>query len=96
MATTMGGYVNVQIVYLLRDTAYFSVDQGHIGRITSNILLIAIICGAAFVPIAGLIYDIFNRKTPIFTAGIVGAAMVFLFPYTAPSIVWLTFIRACL
>ena len=94
--TTIGGYVNVQIVYLLRDTNYFSVNQDHIGRITSNILLIALICGAFWGTLAGTFYDVFSRKMPIFCAGIFGALLLFMCPHTAPSIAWLTFIRACL
>ena len=96
LMTTIGGYVNVQIVYLLRDPAYFSVNQDHIGRVTSNILLMAIICGTFWVTLAGYIYDIFSRKTPIFTAGVFGALFLLLLPHTSPSIMWLTFVRACL
>ena len=94
--TTIGGYVNVQIVYLLRDTGYFDVNQDHIGRITSNILLTALIVGALWGTVAGTIYDIFSRKMPIFFAGIMGAFLLFLCPHSAPSIVWLTLIRACI
>lgn len=96
LMTTIGGYINVQIVYLLRDHGYFSIDQDHIGRVTSNILFAAIICGTCWVPVSGYLYDIFSRKAPIFTAGIIGAVLLFLCPHTAPSVMWLTFIRACM
>ena len=96
LMTTVGGYINVQIVYLLRDRGYFNIDQDHIGRVTSNILFAAIICGTCWVPVSGYLYDIFSRKGPIFTAGIIGAVFLFLCPHTAPSVMWLTFIRACI
>lgn len=94
LMTSIGGYINVQIVYLLRDPTYFSMDEDKQGRTTSNILFVAIICGLCFTPIAGYNYDIFGRKIPIFMAVVIGAFFLFLSPHTSPSIMWLTFCRA--
>ena len=94
--TSIGGYINVQIVYLLRDPTYFNMDEDYQGRVTSNILLVAILCGLFWTTIAGYIYDIFARKLPIFSAGAIGSFFLFLCPHTAPSLMWLTFVRACI
>ena len=94
LMTTIGGYINVQIVYLLRDTTYFDMEADRQGRVTSNILLAAITCGLCWVMIAGYIYDLAGRKMPIFLAGAIGSGFLVLCPYTSPSIMWLTFVRA--
>jgi len=52
------------------------------------------VCGLGFTAIAGYIYDIFSRKLPIFMAGIIGGFFLLLTPHTAPSLTWLTFVRA--
>ena len=96
LMTSIGGYINVQIVYLLRDERYFNMNEEHIGRTTSNILLIAMLCGLLWAPIAGQIYDIFLRKIPMFTAGSIAALWLFLCPHTSPSVFWLTVVRACI
>ena len=94
LMTTIGGYINVQIVYLLRDKALFDLEEGRQGRVMSNILLVAMICGLAFTAIAGYIYDIFSRKIPICLSGLIGAGFLVLIPHTAPSLMWLTCVRA--
>ena len=60
----------------------------------SNILLVSMICGLAFTAIAGYIYDLLSRKVPILLAGLIGAGLLSLLPHTAPSLVWLTIVRA--
>ena len=94
LMTSIGGYINVQIVYLLRDENYFNMEEEYQGRVTSTILLVSVICGLCWTTIAGYIYDIFKRKIPLFLAGVIGSFYLFLCPYTAPSIAWLTFVRA--
>lgn len=63
------------------------------GRVSSNILWSAIICGLCWTPIAGYIYDLFLRKKPFFTFGILGALFLLTTPHTAPSVMWLTVVR---
>ena len=96
LMTTIGGYINVQIVYLLRDKALFDLEEGRQGRVMSNILLVAMICGLVFTAIAGYIYDILSRKIPICLAGLIGAGFLVLIPHTAPSLIWLTCVRAAI
>lgn len=60
----------------------------------SNILLVSMIGGLCFATVAGSIYDIFLRKLPLFFAGLIGAAMLLVCPYTAPSLVGLSIVRA--
>ena len=50
----------------------------------------------AFTAVAGYIYDIFLRKVTIFTAAIVASFFLLLCPHTAPSLFWLTFVRAAI
>ena len=92
--TSIGGYLNVQIIYLLRDPELFNLDQDFQGRAMSNILFVSILVGLCFTTMAGYIYDIFMRKWPMFLAGLTGAFMVFVCPYTAPSLFWLTAVRS--
>lgn len=94
LITSMGGYLNVQIVYLLRDPEAFNVEPERQGRVISNIMLVAICCGMAFTAVAGYLYDIFFRKVTIFTAAVIAAICLFVCPHTAPSLFWLTFVRA--
>ena len=96
ISNSIGGYINVQIIYLLRDSDYFNMDVDYSGRITSNILLIAIFCGLFWTAIAGLIYDYFSRKIPMFLACSVGSFLLLVCPHTAPSVLALSFVRSCI
>ena len=89
MATSIGAYINAQTVFLLRDKTHFDLDSDYQGRVTSNILLVAIIAGILFSLTAGCIYDFFGRKLPIFVAILGSAVFIALCPYTAPSLAWL-------
>ena len=96
LMTSIGGYCNVQIVYLLRDAEYFNMNEEYQGRVTSMIILVATICAIFWTTIAGYIYDIFARKVPILLAGLIGSFFLFVCPHTAPSIAWLVFVRAAI
>jgi len=96
LMTSVGGYINVQIVYLLRDPALFGMDAEFQGRVTSNILFTALIVGTCWTFVAGFIYDLFLRKIPIFASGIFAALFLVLCPYTAPSEMALTLLRCCI
>lgn len=96
LMTSIGGYINVQIVYLLRDPDLFAMEPEYQGRLTSNILLVAIITGLCWTPVAGFIYDLLLRKWPIFITVCLGAIFLMLIPHTSPSESWLTVIRACI
>lgn len=68
LASTCGGFVNANMVYILRDPQYFGIDKEQQGRVTSNILFFAILVGTIFSFFAGYIYDVCNRKIPMFMA----------------------------
>ena len=88
------GYLNVQIVYLLRDEKYFGLTPERQGRIISDVLIIALIACALWSIIAGYLYDIFGRRELIFTSGILMALFIVLCPYTAPNVLYLKIVRA--
>lgn len=79
-------YVNAQTIFLLRDDAYFAVDEDKLGTITSTLVL----CGYPGAMIgtlcAGFFFDILGRRVTLFTAFFVGSGLVFSIPYTAPSV----------
>ena len=94
LMTCIGGYVNVQIIYLLRDPNMFGMSVEYQGRVTSSILLVAMICGLCWTFAAGFIYDLCLRKIPIFLAVVFGCLFLMLCPFTAPSEWLLTLDRA--
>ena len=70
------------------------MEKEYQGRVTTTILLIALITGLIWTMIAGLIYDFFLRKWPIFIFMAFGCLLLFLTPHTAPSEGLLTVVRA--
>ena len=81
-------------MYLLRDDSLFDLDKEHQGRVTTTILLVAIIVGICYSFIAGYIYDYFQRKIPMFAAVLFSAVFLFFCPMTAPSVAWLIIDRS--
>eukprot|EP00353_Schmidingerella_taraikaensis_P010787 CAMPEP_0185572686 /NCGR_PEP_ID=MMETSP0434-20130131/4568_1 /TAXON_ID=626734 ORGANISM="Favella taraikaensis, Strain Fe Narragansett Bay" /NCGR_SAMPLE_ID=MMETSP0434 /ASSEMBLY_ACC=CAM_ASM_000379 /LENGTH=134 /DNA_ID=CAMNT_0028188649 /DNA_START=50 /DNA_END=454 /DNA_ORIENTATION=+ len=96
LMTSLGGYINVQIVYLLRDPDLFGMNAAYQGRVTTTILLIAIIVGMCWTFLAGFLYDVCQRKFPILMAVVFGALFLSLCPHTAPNETLLTLDRACI
>ncbi len=93
MLCSLGGFMNVQMIYLLIDPLYFDVSPEHIGRTTANIIVISTAVGLSYAPISGQLFDIFMRKWLLFSAGIVGALAVFVCPFTAPSVFLMMVVR---
>ena len=89
----IGGYVNVQIVYLLRDEEMFAVSADYQGRVTSRILLLATMVGLIWTFIAGFIYDLCQRRFPMFIAVLLAALFLMLCPRTSPSEALLILVR---
>ena len=81
------------MIYLLRDPDYFDLDEEKQGRVSSNILSGALAAGMLYSPVAGWVYDRFNRKLPISLAIILAAGSLALFPLTSPNLVALSFVR---
>lgn len=71
--SSIGGYVNAQTVYLLRDPELFGISSDHQGRVTSTILLLAIFVGMIWSFLAGPIYDLCLRKVPMTLAVVLGS-----------------------
>ena len=94
MMTSLGGYCNVQIVYLLRDESYFGIADSSIGRVSSGILFVALVAAVLWTTICGQIFDLFGRRFPLLIAGVIGSVMVFAMPFTSPNIVELGLVRA--
>ena len=94
MMTSLGGYCNVQIVYLLRDESYFGIQDSSIGRVSSGILFVALVAAVLWTTICGQIFDLFGRRFPLLIAGVIGSVMVFVMPFTSPNIVELGLVRA--
>ena len=90
---TIGGYVNAQMVYLLRDEDYFDVEEDRQGRVSSNILTFASLTGMAWTFFAGPIYDLYNRRKPLIITALVASSFVALLPLTAPKVVILCLVR---
>ena len=93
MEATIGGFVSAQMAYLLLDEDYFAVNEYHIGRTASNILLFSFLASMLYSGFSGWIYDRFGRKWPIFIALISACVLMSFLPQTCPSVAWLTFIR---
>ena len=93
LVTTAGGYINVQIVYLLRDENYFNLEAEKIGSTVSNIIIISLIAATLWTLVAGYLFDMLGRLPPIFTSGIIMAVLVLVIPYCAPSILLLIVVR---
>ena len=81
------------MIYLLRDPDYFDLDEDRQGRVSSNIISGAIAAGLLYSPIAGWIYDRYNRKMPLSLAIIFAAGSIALFPLTSPNLYALAFVR---
>ena len=93
LSTSIGGYINVQTIYLLRDPDYFNMETAVQGRVCSNVLFVAILAGICMMPIAGYSYDMFGRKLIIFAAISIASLLLIFTPYSSPSILALTLLR---
>lgn len=61
------------------------MNEDHLGRSSSNTLVIALVSRMVWAIFAGFIYDKIGRKVPISVSVILGALFVFILPETAPS-----------
>jgi MFS family permease len=98
--TSVGAYVNCQIIFMLQDTAYFNVDPDEVGRTTSQLIFWGLIV-SLFLQIGfGYAYDIFGRRALILASTATNAAVLYFIPYTSPSLLQLQMclilVRICL
>lgn len=79
-------YVNAQTIFLLRDDAFFTIDENKLGRISTTLVLVGFPGAMVGTMVAGYLYDIIGRRFTLFISFFIGSIMVFTIPYTAPSV----------
>lgn len=84
----------MQIVYLLRDESFFGISDGALGRVSSGILFVALCAAVLWTTVCGQIFDLFGRRIPLLIAGVTGSIMVFVMPFSSPSLIELGLVRA--
>jgi MFS family permease len=93
--TYAGTFFNVAVIILLRDPAFFGVQEGEIGRVTNDIIFYSQLMQILFTLAAGYLYDILGRRLTIIFTMLPGAIVVMFIPNVAPSILLLIIIRIC-
>ena len=84
------GYVNADLIFLLRDSDYFGISSGKkVGIIQSQIALASLIITAILSLCMGQAYDILGRKLIIIGNYAVIAVLITTIPYTSPSLYFL-------
>ena len=95
VGTAAGGYINTQIVFLLRDPEDgFNVPDTQLGVMSSSILFYSILVTLIFSPLMGYTFDMFGRRPVIMINFALMCIFVAVIPWTAPSIVMLGIMRA--
>ena len=84
--TSVGAYVNCQVIFMLQDAAYFNVDPDEVGRTTSHLILWGLVAGIFFQVGFGYGYDIFGRRAMILMCTATNAGVMYVLPYTSPSL----------
>jgi MFS family permease len=86
-------YIGVQIIFLLRDPAFFNVKSEEIGRVTNEIIFYSLIAQLVISIISGYLFDMAGRKITIFLSLLSTAIVMALLPYSAPEILLLILCR---
>jgi MFS family permease len=81
-----GTFMNVAILFLLKDPEFYAVPEGEIGRVTNYIIFYSQLMVAPFILVVGYIYDIIGRKLTIFFTLVPAAILMMYIPDAAPSI----------
>ena len=91
--TYAGTFLNVAIIFLLRDPNFYGIEESKIGRVTNDILFYTQLMQIFFTLAAGYIYDIVGRRWTILATLFPGAILVIFIPDAAPSIPLLIALR---
>ena len=79
---------------LLKDSDYFNIPADKVGRANSDVIFTAFLACLLIQPFYGYIFELFGRVGPL-TVGPIGVAVMnWLVPKTAPSFVFLCFVRS--
>ena len=79
-------FFNTASLSLLKSDDYFNIDEGQIGRVSSQVIFWATIVSLPTSVAAGYLYDLFGRKKTIFMAFVALSVAIFCLPYL--SKVW--------
>jgi MFS family permease len=81
-----GTFMNVAILFLLKDPQFYAVPEGEIGRVTNYIIFYSQLLVAPFILVVGYVFDIMGRKLTIFFTLLPAAILMMYIPDAAPSI----------
>jgi len=84
--TTCGAYMNAAIVFLLRNDAYYQVEDIEVGAISSSILFWSMFFSILVSPLFGYSYELLGRRFTLGLAFGLQATMLFLVPFCSPSV----------
>ena len=90
----VGTFTGVATIFLLEDPAFFAIPRDEIGRATNDAIFYSQAPGLIFNILAGYIYDLVGRRWTMSGGVFVAACLAVLIPYTAPSLVYFTILRA--
>jgi MFS family permease len=89
-----GTFMNVAILFLLKDPAFFAVPEREIGRVVNTTIFYGQLLVFPFIMVVGYIYDILGRRFTIFFSLIPAAILMMYLPDVAPSIPGLIIFRS--
>ena len=79
---------------LLKDPDYFNIPADKVGRANADVMIITSIACLLVWPFYGYIFELFGRVCPLTVGPICVAVMNWFVPKSAPSFIFLCFVRS--